>query len=416
MNPKVRTLLCFGLIAGLVAIIAGALASCGGGKVQARDPGDKSSTEVSVAVTKAVRKTLEQHLTVSSELVPFQEINVYAKESGFVKQLNVDYGTHVKAGDVMAVLEIPELELQLQADDAAIKAAEDQVKRLGRQVESIEARSKVLHLAYDRLEKVAASKSGLVAQQEVDDAQGKDLTGQADVEAAKANLETAQSQVEAAQAKRKRDGALFDYAKITAPFDGVVTQRYANSGTLMQGGTNSSTQAMPLVQLSEDDKFRLVIPVPEAYVRYIHIGDPVNVAVPSLNRTLPGKVARFSVDVKEDTRTMHTEVDVPNLDRTLVPGLYADATIQLQRKQGALAVPLQALNREGDHVTVDVLGPSNQIEIRPVVTGIETPEDVEIVSGVKEGELVVTGDRSGLKTGQRVTPKIVGVMEYQDKQ
>jgi RND family efflux transporter MFP subunit len=399
-------------LAGLI-VFAASLVSCGSGKpVNAKNsatPGD------SVAVAKAARKTLEQHLTVSSELVPFQEIDVYAKESGFVKKLDVDYGTHVKAGDVMAVLEIPELELQLQQDDAAIQAADDQVKRLARVVESVEARSKVLQLAYDRLAGVAKTKPGLVAQQEVDDAQGKDLTAQADVEAAKANQEAAQSQAEAARAKRLHDAALFDYAKIPAPFAGVITQRYANYGTLMQGGTTSSTQAMPLVRLSEDDKFRLVIPVPEAYVRYIHLGDPVSVNVPSLNRSFPGKVARFSVGVKEDTRTMHTEVDVPNLDRTLMPGLYADATIQLQRKSGAVAVPLQALNREGDRVTVDVVGPSDQIEVRAVVTGIETAEDVEIVSGVKEGDWVVTGDRSGLKTGQPVTPKMVDVMEYQGK-
>ena len=407
MNPKAL----FSL--GLIAIV-GTLASCGGdGKVQAR--GETSATDVSVAVTKATRKTLEQHLTVSSELVPFQEIDVYAKESGFVKKLDVDFGTHVKAGQVMAVLEIPELELQLQQDDAAIKAADDQVKRLGRQVESVDARAKVLQLAYDRLAGVAKAKKGLVAQQEVDDSQGKYLTAQADVEAAKANQEAAQSQAEASRAKRMRDAALFEYTKIPAPFDGVVTQRYANYGTLIQGGTNSSTQAMPLVRLSEDDKFRLVIPVPEAYVRYIHTGDPVKVNVSSLNRNLLGIVARFSVDVQENTRTMHTEVDVPNPDRSLVPGLYADATIQLQRKQGVVAVPLQALNRVGDNVTVYVVGPSGQIEIRPVVTGIETSEDEEIVSGLKEGELVVTGDRSGLKAGQQVTPKITDVMQYQDK-
>jgi RND family efflux transporter MFP subunit len=405
---------------GLIPIMVGALASCGGsGKVQARDPGDKSSTDVSVAVAKAVKKTLEQHLTVSSELVPYQEIDVYAKESGFVKELNVDYGSHVKKGDVMAVLEIPELELQLQQDDAAIKAADDQVNRLGRQVDAVEARSKVLKLAYDRLAGVAKSAPAgtvLVPQQEIDDAQGRELTAQADVEAAKANLEAAQSQAQAARAKRMRDGALFDYAKIPAPFDGVVTQRYANFGTLMQGGTSSSTQAMPLVRLSQDDRFRLVIPVPESDVHYIHVNDPVTVNVSSLNRDFPGKVARVSLDVKEDTRTMHTEVDVYNTDRTLVPGLYADATIRLQQKNGALAVPVQAVNRAGDSKTVFVVGDSNKIEIRPVVTGIETPDDVEIVSGVKEGELVVTGDTSGLKAGQQVAPKIVSVMQYQDKQ
>ena len=132
--------------------------------------------------------------------------------------------------------------------------------------------------------------------------------------------DAAQSQLDFAKAKRQHDQVLFDYAKITAPFAGVVTQRYANLGTLMQAGTSSSTQAMPLVRLSEDDLFRLVIPVPESYVRYVRIGDPVSVRVSALNRTFPGKVARFSVDVKEDTRTMHTEVDVPNPTRQLMPG------------------------------------------------------------------------------------------------
>src|SRR5262249_5543751 len=156
--------------------------------------------------------------------------------------------------------------------------------------------------------------------------------------------QSAQSQLQVAQAKREHDQVLFDYSKISAPFDGVVTQRYANQGTLLQAGTNSSTQAMPLVRLSQDDLFRLAIPVPESFVHYIHAGDPVAVHVPSLNRDLPGRIARFSVDVKEDTRTMHTEVDIPNPGRALVPGLYAEATITLEQKRGALSVPLQAIS------------------------------------------------------------------------
>jgi len=399
-----------------LALILASLVSCGSGKQVDATNSPPSGESVTVAVTKAMRKTLEQHLTVSSELVPYQEIDVFAKESGYVKQLDVDYGSRVKAGQVMAVLEIPELQFQLKQDDAAIAAAQNQIKNSQRQMEAVQAQRNVLHLQYDRLAKVSASKAGLVAQQEVDDAQGKDLAAAAQVEASRATLDTSQNQLSESQAKRERDAALFDYAKITAPFDGVITQRYANFGTLMQAGTNSSTQAMPLVRLSEDDKFRLVIPVPESYVRYIHVGDPVSVNISSMNRTFPGKVARFSVDVKEETRTMHTEVDVPNPDRTLVPGLYADATIQLQRKDAALSVPLQALNREGDRVTIDVINSSNRIEIRPVVTGIETANDVEIVSGVKEGELVVTGDRSSLKAGQTVTPQIVSVMNYQEPQ
>jgi len=402
-------------VAGLT--LAGlSLVSCNNTKPVNATSTPSTGDLVSVAVVKVGRKTLDQHMSISSELVPFQEIDVYAKESGYVKTLNVDYGTRVKKDQVMAVLEIPELEQTLQADQAAIKAAKDQAQRLMRQVDSVEARRKVLHAYYDRLASVAKGTPGLVAQQEVDDAQGRDLTAQADVEAARANQEAAQSQAEAASAKLMRDQVLYDYRKITAPFDGVVTQRYANYGTLLQAGTSSSTQAMPLVRLSEDKTFRLVIPVPETYVKYIHVGDPVKVTVSSLNRTFPGTVARFSVDVKEETRTMHTEVDVPNPDGTLYSGLYAEADVRLQQKSGALAVPLDALDRAGDRISVDVVGPSNDVEVRTVTTGIETANDVEILSGVNEGDMVVVGDRSGLKAGQQVSPKPVKATEYKDGQ
>ena len=231
-----------------------------------------------------------------------------------------------------------------------------------------------------------------MAQQEVDDAQGKDLAAEAQVEGSKSHLQGAQSQLEVTQAKRAHDQALFDYSNITAPFAGVITQRYANLGALMQAGTSSSTQAMPLVRLSQDNVFRLVIPVPESYVRYIHAGDPVQVNVPSLNRTLPGKVARFSQDVKEDTRTMHTEVDVPNVNGLLVQGLYAEATITLETKNNVLYVPLQAVDHNGDQTTVFVVTSGNKIERRTVALGIQTSSDAEVISGLQEGDMVVVSD------------------------
>ncbi len=370
------------------------------------------SAAVSVGVVKVGRNNLQRTLTMSSEFVPFQQIDVYAKEAGFVKDLNVDYGTHVEANQVMATLEIPELQLQVKEDDAAVKNAAAQVPHARDEVSRMEAQQKVLQLQFDRLNSVAQSRPGLVAQQEVDDSQGKALASAAQVEAAKSNLQSAESVLAAAQAKRERDQALYDYSKITAPFAGVVTQRYANKGTLMQAGTSSSTQALPLVTLSEDDLFRLVIPVPETYVHFIHIGDPVSVNVPSLNRTFPGKVTRFSVDVRQDTRTMHTEVDVPNPNRVLLPGLYAEATIVLEKKNGAVAVPLQAVDQSDNQATVDLVDSSNKIEVRRIVLGIQTATDAEVVSGLQEGDAVVVSDRSGLQSGQSVQPKLVDVMQY----
>ncbi|MCC6368883.1 MAG: efflux RND transporter periplasmic adaptor subunit [Bryobacterales bacterium] len=394
----------------LTAALAGVLSSCGTAeKVQAGAPASGASPEVSVGIVKASRQSLQQQLTLSSELVPFQEIDIYAKEAGYVKQLNVDYGSRVKAGQVLATLEIPELQLQLQQDDAAVKRAQDQITHARHELKRVEAQHRALHLQYTRLDGVARSKPGLVAQQEIDDAQGKDLAAEAQTDASKSNLEAAESQLAEAQAKRLRDQILFDYSRITAPFAGVITQRYANLGTLMQAGTSSSTQAMPLVRLSEDSLFRLVIPVPESYVRFVHVGDPVNVVVSSLNRTFPGKIARFSVDVREDTRTMRTEVDVPNQNGALMPGLYAEATLILDRRNGVLAVPLQAVNREGDRASIYLVAPSHKIEVRPVKLGIQTPSEAEVLSGLHEGEDVVVSDRSGLKPGQEVKSQQVEI-------
>jgi len=390
--------------------VAASLPSCSSG-----DKGVQASGPIlTVGVTKIVKKSLGRHITLSSELVPFQEIDVYAKESGYVKKLMVDYGTYVKAGDVMAVLEIPELEAQLQEDQAEIKNAANQVTRAQHDLARYQAQYKALHLQYTRLNDVFQSQPGIVAQQEVDDAQGRDMAASSQVDSGQATLEAAQSQLSVTKAKLAHDQTLFDYSRITAPFSGVVTERYANLGTLVQAGTGSSTQAIPIVRLSQDDLFRLVIPVPESYVRDIKVGDHVDVRVPSLNRTLPGKVARFSVDVREDTRTMHTEVDVRNPDHLLVPGLYADADLTLENKEDILTVPLQAVNHERDKTTVFVVNPNHELEDRTVTLGLETATDAEVVAGLREGEQVVVSDRSGLKNGEKVAPQTVQLMQYHE--
>ena len=399
-------------LAALVATMAITLASCSGkdsGPVQAGAP------EPTVGVTRVVRKSLSRQVTLSSELVPFQEIDVYAKESGYVKKLDVDYGTRVKAGQVMAILEIPELEAQLQEDEAEIKNAANQVTRVQHELSRYQAQYDALHLQYTRLNEVFQSQPGIVAQQEVDDAQAKDLAASSQVDAGQATLEATRSQMSVAKAKLSHDQSLFDYSQITAPFAGVITDRYANLGTLVQAGTGSSTQAMPIVRLSQDDLFRLVIPVPESYVQYIHIGDHVDVRVPSLNHTFPGKIARFSVDVREDTRTMHTEVDIPNPKRVLLPGLYAEAELNLEEEHNVPTVPVQALNRGGEKTTVFVIDGNHVLEERTVQVGLLTASDAEIASGLNDGEQVVVSDRGGLKGGEKVTPHGVAIMHYHEE-
>jgi RND family efflux transporter MFP subunit len=393
----------------LSLLLLAGLTGCGSSEnVRAGNVQGQETAATTVGVTSITRKPIFRQLTLSSELVPFQEIDVFAKEAGYVKApILVDYGSRVKAGQLMATLEIPELEAQIQQDAAAVKSAGDQVMRAQNEITSLESVQKVYHLAYTRLKGVSDSRPGLVAQQELDAAQGKDLEYESQIEVAKASMAAAQGQLDAAKAKQQHDQVLFDYSRITAPFDGVVTQRYANVGTLMQAGTSSATNVLPLVRLSEDDLFRLVIPVPESYVKYIRIGDPVEVRVPSLDKVFPGKVTRFSTDVAMETRTMHTEVDVSNPSHVLIPGVYAEATLDLERKNDALVVPLQAVNQNGSGTTVYLVDTSNHLAERQVRLGLQTPSEAEVLEGLNDGEKVVVSDRSGLKTGMLVKPQIV---------
>jgi RND family efflux transporter MFP subunit len=181
----------------------------------------------------------------------------------------------------------------------------------------------------------------------------------------------------------------------------------------MQAGTSSST-AMPLVRLSQENLYRLVIPVPETYVSYIKIGDGVKVLVPALHKAFPGKVARFSFEVRDATRTMHTEVDVPNPTGELIPGLYAEASLTMNGKPNALAVPVQAVDRQGERTTVFVVDASNKLRQRPVTLGIEgeTSNETEVLSGLNPGDQVVVSDRAGLKPGQEVHPQDVPPASY----
>lgn len=393
------------------------MSSCDRAAKPATDAVSPEQRNVPVGIVKVERHPLQRQLTVSSELVPFQEIDVYAKESGYVSQLLVDYGTHVKKGQLMAVLEIPELQAQLQQDKAALKSLQDQVANAQNQLSRTQAQHKVLHLEFERLNGVAQNRPGLVAQQEVDDVQGRDLAAEAQVDAAQSNLEAAKSNVSAQEAKLAHDQDIYSYSRITAPFDGVVTERDANLGTLVQAGTNSSTNVLPIVRLSQENLYRLVIPVPETYISYIRIGDAVTVRIPALNKDFPGKVARFASEVRDATRTMHTEVDIENRSGELIPGLYAEATLTLNRKGDALTVPVQAIDQQGDHASVLLVDSSNKVERCPIVLGIEgdSENDAEVVSGLNEGDEVVVSDRSGLKPGQLVRSQLAPPATYKGR-
>jgi RND family efflux transporter MFP subunit len=360
------------------------------------------------AVVKVQRKSISSTLEIASEFLPYQEIDVYAKVSGYIQKLYVDWGTHVKEGQVLAVLEIPELQQQLLQDEASVRRADQEVSRAREEQTRAESAYSVAHVTYTRLADVQKSRPELVAQQEIDVAQGKDLEASAGVSSSKDALAAAEQALLAAKAALDKDKALFAYARMTAPFEGVVTQIYAYTGALLPAGTSATKGDSALCHLSQNNLLRLVIPVPERAVPDISDGQTLEVNVSALHKTFTGKIVRFSDQIDPATRTMHTEVTVPNANYELVPGMYAAVKIPLHTVTNVLTIPMQAVESTGaGQGTVLVVNSSNHLERREVKLGLQSASDTEVLSGLSENETVIFGEQNQFKEGQQVSPKLV---------
>jgi RND family efflux transporter MFP subunit len=360
-----------------------------------------------VAVALARESPISDMITLSGEFRPFQEVDVHAKVAGYIRRIYVDVGDHVKTGQTLANLEVPELDAQLQGAEAAIRRSQDAIRRAQGDLKRAESLHQATHLDYTRLKQASEARPGLIAEQELDNAQAKDREGEAQISADEAAFSEARNQLDVASAEQKQLSAMSGYARIVAPFDGVITKRYVDTGALVQAGTSSNTQAVPVVSVAQTDLFRLTLAVPESAVPMIRLGTTVTVHVQALNRDFEGKVARFANSVNQETRTMHTEVDVHNPGRTIVEGMYAEVKLTLAKSDRALAVPIQAVSREGSHTTVLVVNSNDQIEEREVHLGIEGANQVEVVAGLKPNDRVVMGSRSDFRPGERVNPKVI---------
>ena len=384
----------------VVVFSAGLAWGCGGNN--AATPAPKA------AVVEVQRKDISDRLEIASEFLPFQEIDIYAKVSGYIQKLNVDWGTHVKQGQLMAVLEIPELQQQLLQDEADVRRNEQDLERARAELSSAESSYNVAHLTYTRLAGVQKTNPGLVAQEEIDEAHGKDLEGDAGVSAAKDTLSAAEQALAGAQATLEKDRVMFGYARITAPFDGVVTQLNAYTGALLPAGTSSNKGDQSLCHLSQNNVLRLVIPVPEQAVPDVQDGETIAVRISTLNKTFSGKIVRIAGQIDMDTRTMHTEVDVPNPNYELVPGMYASVGIPLHHAAQVLTIPIQTVQTSGNGKgTVLVVNAANQIEQRAVTLGLESATDYEVTGGLHEGDRVIYGEQSQFKEGEEVSPQVV---------
>lgn len=323
---------------------------------------DSSSPSAQVVgVYRIGRRSLSKTITLTAELRPYNVASLYAKVSGYLSSISVDYGSRVTAGERIATLQLPEQQADVDRAESAYELAK---------------------VSYDRIMSVVRQTPGMLAQQDVDNAR---------------------AAYDSARDQRDRAQVMLDYTSIVAPFGGIVIARNDDPGDLVQEGDTGSA-AKPIVEIAQENELRLVFEAPESIVPYIEVGTPVAVRIQGTDETIAGHVARYSYDVHQATRTMHTEVDVANPDYRYKPGMYADVTITLQHVPHALAIPTQALSTDGSP-NVWVVDGADRIEQRAVTTGLQTANWIQILGGLHAGERVFLGDRGSIVLGQRVTPR-----------
>jgi RND family efflux transporter MFP subunit len=362
-----------------------------------------AATVPTAKVAIAQRGDISHVLTLAGQFQPYQVVDVHPKVSGYMAHINVDIGDVVHQGQTLATLEVPELKAQLQQTVFQLKQSQEEITRAQHDINRAEAEHAALHAASDRLKQAAAGRPGLIAQQELDDAQAKDLSSEAQVDAAKSAMAAAQQHAGSAQADNQRVQALHDYTNVTAPLDGVVIWRYADTGALIQGGTNSNSQDLPIVRISQSNLLRLRIPVPENDVRYVHMGDELRVRVDAIGRSLTGKIVRSTHDVNFETRSMETEIDVPNKDLSIAPGMYANTLLQLAHASNVVTIPVEALVLNGEQETVYVLDGNNHVHIRNVTVGLQGSKLAEITKGLSPGDKVIVGGQDKYQEDEAVS-------------
>jgi RND family efflux transporter MFP subunit len=391
------------LVAGLALPTTIAVVGCSsGGRSSKADAAENPSAQVAVVQ----RGNIDQVLTLAGQFQPYQTVDVHPKVSGFIRHIYVDIGDRVHQGQTLAVLDVPELKAQLSGTVSEVARSGDEIVRAQHEVKRAESTHSAIHADYDRLLQTSQAQPGLVAQQELDDAQAKDLSSSAEVDAAKAALAGAQKGMEVSQSDNERVSAIENYTNVVAPLDGVIIWRYADTGALIQSGVSSNNQDLPIVKLAQSGVMRLRLPIPESYVRYVRIGDTVKVRVDALGRSFTGTIVRFTRELNFETRTMETEVDVANKDLTIDSGMYANALLRLNHADNVLTVPVGAIVLHGNQNQAYVVDSTGHLHIKNVQVGIRGNQLAEIQSGLSPGDRVILAAQAKYSEDEAVTPVV----------
>jgi len=341
----------------------------------------------SVEVTKPTRKDLVRNISLTANIEPLYQATLYAKAAGYLKWINVDIGDWVKAGEILAEIDIPEMSKEY--DQVLAKLREAQAN-----YEIAKADLVLQKQTYLRIKGIWETEPGAVAEQDVDVAKAK-------YELAKAKINSERAKIDNAKAEKERIKALVEYGKIIAPFDGVVTERFVDPGDLVQDAT-SDTDVSPVVGMMHIDTVRVFIDVPEPDVLFVEKGAKATLEVDSVpNKKFSGTVTRFANALNPDTRTMRTIIEIPNSDRTLRAGMYGNINLNLDEHEHAITVPANALIIENDKKFIYAVSDGKVVR-KEIKTGSDDGIEVEVVKGLDGDEDIIIKGMNSVADGESV--------------
>jgi multidrug efflux pump subunit AcrA (membrane-fusion protein) len=361
-----------------------------------------------VQVVRPRRVTVAQRLQTNATLEAFEEADLFAKVSGYLSDVRVDIGDHVKAGQVLAVIDIPEMEQELAEAKAQLESKQSSLESARRQLDHYKANITLQNALLKRREELGAA-GHFISDRTLDEVRANAEIAKADLGVAEANLALAANQVDVAAATVEKIKTLLAYTQIVAPFDGVVARRQVNRGDLVQAATVTRTtpSAGSLFTVQRIDTIRVFCDVPENDVPHLHIGDPAIVKPSGFDgKPFIGQVTRFSLRLDPETRNMRTEIDLSNPKERLYPGMYAEVSLEMNQRPDALTVPTAAVGSDGDGNFVYTIT-DNRTTRLAVKTGLTDNGRIEVTAGLSEETPVVATIKGMPPLGTAVQPQMV---------
>jgi len=342
-----------------------------------------------VKVKKVSRQTVYRTLTLPADVLPYEQASLYAMVAGYLEEIRYDKGDYVKKGDLIAKIAVPELEAELQRNAAELMRYEAALKR-------DQANLNLKKIIYTRLTKIQDKNPDMASLEQVDVARG-------EYEIAQAELELTKAMINVAQANYQKTKTLLAYSEIRAPYDGIITARWVDPGALIQVATTSQKEVLPIVHIMDIETVRIQFYVPETDVPFIKAGNRIslNFRNPS-GKSFEGQITRFSRALKEETRSMLAEVELPNKEHLLMAGMYIIVTVTLEEHHNAITVPAEVVITENEKYYYVYTVENGIVKKLPVQIGITDGIKVEILEGLTGEEMVIVAGKSLVSEGDKV--------------